>query len=347
MDYEVHFHTQEHTISNNIKQTQILSKSQIQDLPKENHIFFNRLDYPKVWSKEGVFDDDQKTLLLVGGDVDYTIQRHTNPNVLGEFTDVHTIWGDITPKKTHSWEEDFYRIQRNINDGVYEKSVLDYTYTEKEHLHPSHFFGGLINKFYVEPETTKEQILHEKVVNNTTPFYIEFTPEEVIFGMTPEHVIHKRGDQVTIEILGGTKLKKQRWPEDKIFEHEVIVDDLIERIKPHVKDIHYSTNHTKYVGYTHHLQSNIKFTFDGTHDELIRLIHPTLAIKSDYNDRGYFGGLWGWEKDNDMDLYLTIRCGYYKDRTYQFRVGCGITKHSKLNEEWKEVKTKLKWLTLT
>jgi isochorismate synthase EntC len=324
-----------------------LSKSQIQDLPKENPISYNRLDYPKVWSKEGVFDSDDKTLIVVGGDTDYTIDRYSQPNILQELNGLGTVWGEVKPRKSNKWEDDFHRIQKNIKDGLYEKSVLDYTYTVKDHLHPNHIFGGLIKQFNIEPDNTKDQILHDKVVNNTTPFYIEFTPEEVLFGMTPEQVIHKRGNDITIEILGGTKLKKERWSEEKIHEHEVIVDELIERLKQKVSNIHYSTNHTKYVGYTHHLQSNIKFTFGGTHDELIRLIHPTLAIKGDYNDRGYFGGLWGWEENNNMDLYLSIRCGYYKDRTYQFRVGCGITKYSNIKEEWKEVKTKLKWITNT
>lgn len=297
---------------------------------------------PKVWIPNHKGYD---SLLIIGGNTIYTIDRHDYESLDYLPTDKSKSLDIIIPQPTQEWKDWFHKIQKSISLNYYDKRVLDFCFNVESKTKPEELLNFILQRD-ISSEDLKQSILNKKIEQSIQPFYIDLD-DKVLFGVTPEKVLTRKGNKVMVEILGGTKLKKGSWTQNKYLEHDLIVDDVLTKltINENASDISYEERQTKYVGYAHHLQTQIFFSFDSTNDELIRLIHPTLAVKSHNQNRNYFGGLIGFESEDELHLWLNIRSGVYQNDTYNLCVGCGITSESDIDEEWKEVGKKLNWIS--
>ena len=229
------------------------------------------------------------------------------------------------------WVDKVNSVKKRISKGEIQKEVIHRVITLPTHnIHPHQILKSLENHI-------------------GTHYAIHLPNNHVLFGITPEKPIQRRGDKVTIQILGGTdnntNLLQQR---DKVIEHTRIQEDLLNTIQNelHIKDITTTPLSLYHTGYTYHIQSHIHFHTTLPNETLIQHLHPNLAIRGNARDRGYFGGLIGWTDNTHLDLYLTIRCGIWNGHTFNFYVGCGITEYSDPHKEWEETHHKLKWLEI-
>jgi len=296
----------------------------------------------KVWIPNNKKYD---SLLIIGGNTIYTIDRYDYERLESLPTSNKSSIDIKIPKASQEWKDWFKKIQKSISLNYYNKRVLDFCFNVDSSTKPHELLNYILDRD-ISNEDLKQSILNKKIEQSIQPFYID-RGDEILFGVTPEKVLTRKGNKVMVEILGGTKLRKGSWDENKYLEHDLIVDDVLTKltINENVSDISYEERQTKYVGYAHHLQTQIFFNFNSTNDKLIRLIHPTLAVKSHNQNRNYFGGLVGFESKDELHLWLNIRSGLYKDNKYNFCVGCGITSESNIKEEWKEVGKKLNWIS--
>jgi len=181
-------------------------------------------------------------------------------------------------------------------------------------------------------------------------FLIELDHSRIVYGISPEKTIHKIYNDVTVEVLGGTS-NKLLDSEGNILpkylrEHEIILDDLIERV-PTIEVVESLSE--KRLGYTNHLKSILKFKSNNESiNNTIRKVYPNYAIYSDrIND--WWGILVGTKTKEEYQLWLSIRCGLYfpKSGIHMIRSGVGITLDSDPDEEWNELYEKTGWLTVT
>lgn len=178
-------------------------------------------------------------------------------------------------------------------------------------------------------------------------FLLQLDDSRLMYGISPEKVIHKVGTEVTVEVLGGTaeKLLDENGevkPKYR-YEHQIIIDDLSAR-NPDFELVETLTQ--KDVEYTTHLKSIFKFQHYGNSIlDIVDRVYPNYAIYSNkIND--WWGTLVGYKNDEELELWLGIRCGLYFPRVgiHMIRSGVGITLDSNPDEEWQELYIKTGWL---
>jgi len=226
------------------------------------------------------------------------------------------------PEVPYWWYYKVKQTKADIMNGLYRKKVLYYD-TIFEGDHPGQFI---------------------KSKNQDGSFIIELEPDKILYGVSPEKVINKIDDIVTIEVLGGTSVTSDLKLEKLEHEHNIIVDDLLER-NP---DFNLIKNlKEKNIGYVSHLRSILRYQTDEGIDDIVKRVYPNYAISSD-GITDWWGSLIGHHirKLNQTQLWLAIRCGIYNpsSKLHTVRSGVGITLESDPDEEWEELFYKLKWL---
>jgi isochorismate synthase len=88
--------------------------------------------------------------------------------------------------------------------------------------------------------------------------------------------------------------------------------------------------------------------------DLVKALHPTPAIcglpkeealrfilENENYDRKYYAGFLGeWNKANQSDLFVNLRCLEVENEKVNLYVGCGITKDSNPEKEFIETENK-------
>lgn len=168
-------------------------------------------------------------------------------------------------------------------------------------------------------------------------FIVELDNGHLLYGNSPELVLEKNGNNIKLEILGGT----DEWNEKTTEEHSLIIDDVIKRF-PNELSIH----QTKLIdiGYVKHLKTKLTGNWDYSLESIVPYIWPNLAIYGNGCGENYWGGLIGWGDETYAKLWLCIRCGIWDGEWHHYRVGCGITSKSDPESEWKELNKKLGWV---
>jgi isochorismate synthase EntC len=235
-------------------------------------------------------------------------------------------YSESIPPMPEWWVHQVNNIKNEIDKGTYQKHVL---------YHDIHFTGDNPSHFIKNSEG------HGR-------FLVKLDDNRLLYGNSPECVINKVNDTVSIEVLGGTGSNLTDEYGDIYSkykeEHQIIVEDLLQRNpklewskKFQIKDI----------GYTKHIRSVLKYNTDESLEDIVYKVYPNYAIKSDgIND--WWGTLIGYHNHtiNQTKLFLSIRCGIFdiETKTHTVRSGVGITKDSDPQTEWLEIHTKLGWL---
>lgn len=281
-----------------------------------------------------------------------------------------SLHGELPQPEQLLWEppnpmtflEDFQHIQDCIQKGELEKAVL--MTQEQSPWSPN----------------PKERLLLLANLLQRAPahlwIYGHWDQTSGVLGATPEFLFHRKDQHIESMALAGTlpKSKGQTGallledPKERL-EHQLVVDDLTEKLESFVKTLPSSTfslqlNGPKVLELPHlyHLYTQITGTLDGTHVPsmdlaLIKHLHPSsaLGLRScsqqktwkwlqtlhGHQDIGYFGAPFGILSPNNYCFVLVgIRNIQWNSTESKIGAGCGIVGQSNRDKEWRELEAK-------
>ena len=189
--------------------------------------------------------------------------------------------------------------------------------------------------------------------------YLFFHPNIGLWmGATPEQLVKINQNQFETVALAGTQLYSENviWATKEIEEQQFVTDYIIAKVKDKVTQFIISDAKTVKAGNLAHLKSSIsgELTADFQANDLIKTLHPTPAVcglpkenaidfilkNEGYNRKFYAGFLGEYNKDNQTDLFVNLRCLEVENDVVNIYVGCGITKDSNPEKEFIETENK-------
>lgn len=201
-------------------------------------------------------------------------------------------------------------------------------------------------------------------------FSIALDNAQTLIGASPELLVKKEGNIVTINPLAGSRKKTYDLVKDKaienellhaekdLHEHKIVVDYICEKLEPCLGEIEY--NEKPAILYTDtmmHLSTVIKGKIKNdttTVLDVAQLLHPTPAIcgapqkpslefiqKTEPFNRGYYTGIVGYmDQNGDGEWVITIRCAEINHRDITLFAGAGIVNSSQQDSEYNEISAK-------
>lgn len=249
------------------------------------------------------------------------------------------------------FETSFQIIQGKIQRGEIEKAVPIATARSAVKPEMEDIAGGMLKMLSLPAE------LH---------VYGYWNESRGLLGATPEVLFHRKAMVVQTMALAGSMPKEDaatRTPllkdPKEMREHELVVNDLMARLKP----LGWLKKHETEVlelPTLFHLKTKFEISGCAKRDpELVRLLHPTPALGvapraygfqwlrelPDQKDRGLFGAPVLFSLSNDETLALVaIRSILWDENGSRVSSGCGLVATSELEREWHELAVKRRTL---
>lgn len=228
-----------------------------------------------------------------------------------------------------------------IQKGDFDKVVLSRKIVLKEQIAIVDSFENLISTY---PTAFRYLFFHPKI--------------GLWMGATPEQLVKINQNQFETVALAGTQLYSENviWANKEIEEQQFVTDYIVAKVKDKVNQLMITDAKIVKAGNLAHLKSFIsgELTVDFQANDLIKALHPTPAVcglpkekaidfilkNEDYNRKYYAGFLGEYNKDNQTDLFVNLRCLEVENDVVNIYVGCGITKDSNPEKEFIETENK-------
>lgn len=183
-------------------------------------------------------------------------------------------------------------------------------------------------------------------------------------GASPEPLLRLRNGKVTTVSLAGTRpyaeknLDVNKWTVKEVLEQEYVthyIHDVLHSFD--IRDYRVTSPYVKKAGNLVHLRTDFSLGFEKVNGrlwELVEALHPTPAVagqpKEDAirfikslepHDRAYYTGFLGpVNQDEEIDLFVNLRCLKISPGYLSLYVGGGITLDSDASDEWDETRWK-------
>jgi len=193
------------------------------------------------------------------------------------------------------------------------------------------------------------------------------------FGATPESLVRVEDKSIfkTIALAAtqvyreGMDLKAVAWTQKDIEEHALVERYIVNSFKKiRLREFDEHGPKTVVAGNLLHLKSVFSVDMVATNfpqlgSTMLQLLHPTSAVcgvplepslqflrNNEGYDRQYYSGYLGPVNfDNNIDIFVNLRCAQLLDKQAILYAGAGVTIDSVAELEWKETEVKLKTLS--
>lgn len=264
-----------------------------------------------------------------------------NINVISsvEELDIKSITQPDIVKSTTRDEYDFgfSIIQNEIQKGHIQKAILSRKIIVEKKVDPIEFYKNL-----------------EKSYRNAHVFLVETPNDGIWIGASPETLLLKEEDEYQTMALAGTKKDPaglwtdKEFQEQRIVTNSIIADLFRLNITPEVQELE-----TINAGPVQHLRNILRFNADLKPETIIKALHPTPAISghpkmqasstikvAENHKRSYYCGFGGLNLNNELSVFVNLRCAKINKENVELFVGGGITKESDNKKEWEECENK-------
>lgn len=185
-------------------------------------------------------------------------------------------------------------------------------------------------------------------------------------GATPERLLYLKNNTVHTTSIAATRPFEgelpaiESWNKKEIEEQQLVTGFILKILADAgIVDIVCDGPLPMQAGNLVHLKTDIRFkvTPDTDIKQLIKELHPTPAVcglpkekafqtirSIEPHSREYYAGYLGLTNDEELELYVNLRCMRWLNGKASLFVGGGITAASNPKEEWEE--TNFKALTL-
>jgi isochorismate synthase len=194
-------------------------------------------------------------------------------------------------------------------------------------------------------------------------------------GATPERLLKANENRFSTMALAGTQIyegvKEVVWGKKEIEEQQFVTDFILENLKNKTSEVTISSPYTLKAGNLLHIKTDIEGVINEQSNlkEVVSILHPTPAVcglpkdkakafifENEGYDRGYYSGFLGElnrrgidKQKSKTDLFVNLRCMQMEidppvvgkkeamviTKAHLY-MGCGITKDSIPENEWKE-----------
>lgn len=252
----------------------------------------------------------------------------------------------VTGKKPYI--EQVEKIRSSISTGAFQKAVLSRI--------------RLVEGNYMELVPKLFQVICRRHPNAFV--YLFKCEGEFWMGASPEPLLRLRENRVTTVSLAGTRpfaekhMNIDKWTVKEVLEQEYVtryIHDVIHAFG--IRDYRVSSPYVKKAGNLLHLRTDFSLAFDrikGRLWDLVEALHPTPAVAGqpkvdairfikelEPHDREYYTGFLGpLVKDEEIDLFVNLRCLKITPSFLALYVGGGITLDSDPSDEWDETRLK-------
>ena len=193
--------------------------------------------------------------------------------------------------------------------------------------------------------------------------YLSYTPQTGLWmGCTPEIILEEFGDIYHTIALAGTQrlvdeMLTHRWDEKNIREQKIVSDYICKTITNFAQTYNVSAPFTHRAGHIAHLRTDFYFKILPEADLLtvLKALHPTPAVcglpkdeafnfinENEGYDRRYYAGIVGPVDNNEMHLYVNLRCAEIFSNCLRLYVGSGLLPESEEETEYLEISEKMK-----
>jgi len=210
--------------------------------------------------------------------------------------------------------------------------------------------------------------------SNPSPYmyFMDFGDYQVV-GSSPEVLVRRIGDEVTLRPIAGTRPRGKTAEEDRALEIDLLSDP--KEVAEHLMLIDLGRNDVGRIAeigsvvlkdkmiiehYSHvmHIVSEIRGQLKSgkSNADIIKAVFPAGTLSGAAKVRAmeviaelekvkrnvYAGavGYWGWH--GDMDMAIAIRTAVIKDQELHVQAGAGIVADSTAENEWQEIMNKSK-----
>lgn len=207
--------------------------------------------------------------------------------------------------------------------------------------------------------------IFEKLIQTypTAYCYCWFHPKIGLWmGATPERLLKATNKKFYTMALAGTqKLQGTAevvWEKKEMEEQQFVTDFILNNLKNLTSEEIVSSPYTVQAGTLAHIKTDIEGIIkeNSSLKEVVSVLHPTPAVcglpkeaakdfilENEGYDREYYTGFLGElnkegfnKQELKTDLYVNLRCMQIKDNQAHLYMGCGITKDSIPEKEWRE-----------
>ncbi|MDG1870954.1 MAG: isochorismate synthase [Flavobacterium sp.] len=191
-------------------------------------------------------------------------------------------------------------------------------------------------------------------------------------GATPEHLLNAKKKSFYTMALAGTQkfvdTVDVNWGRKEMEEQQFVTDFIIDNLKDITTEVSVSSPYTLQAGSLLHIKTDIEGILDheSNLEQVVAVLHPTPAVcgfpkavakdfileNENYHREYYTGFLGELNKKSSgngklqSDLYVNLRCMKIENNNTSeitkasLYMGCGITKDSVPEDEWKESENK-------
>lgn len=208
-------------------------------------------------------------------------------------------------------------------------------------------------------------LIFEKLIQSypTAFCYCWFHPKIGLWmGATPERLLKSSNNNFDTMSLAGTQkiqgAKEVVWEKKEMEEQQFVTDFILNNLKDLTSEVSVSSPYTAQAGTLAHIKTDIEGVINENSSlkQVVSVLHPTPAvcglpkesardfiIKNEGYEREYYTGFLGElnkegcnKEELKSDLFVNLRCMQIKDNQAHLYMGCGITKDSIPEKEWKE-----------
>jgi isochorismate synthase len=185
--------------------------------------------------------------------------------------------------------------------------------------------------------------------------YAWFHPETGLWlGASPEQLIKIEAHSIHTMALAGTQkfTDNPTWGEKEQQEQQVVTDYLVDQLHPFCASLKLNGPFTQQAGSLLHIKTEIRGQLHAgfSLQNLLQSLHPTPAVcgmpkddalqfigQEEGYDREFYSGFMGEiQPNNQVDLFVNLRCMKWVNNQAHIYVGCGITKDSQAELEFAE-----------
>jgi isochorismate synthase len=175
-------------------------------------------------------------------------------------------------------------------------------------------------------------------------------------GATPEQLLKANAMNFETMALAGTQKDTGAatviWPQKEQEEQQFVTDYIVSKLNTVTTAVQVSAAYSVKAGNLWHIKTDISGAFGAKLNlkKAIQLLHPTPAVCGvpkeiakafidtyEGYDRSFYTGFLGELNRNfASDLFVNLRCMQIENNQAHLYMGCGITKDSNPEKEWKE-----------
>jgi len=330
------------------------------NIKKNNTDLWDDIPVVKYWIPEVLLMIDDKTITITH----FFKLKNDVKNIIDSIEYNHNY---LTDKIKLNNKNENRKITSKSKKMLIDKNIFkDKIKTIKSHIHCSKVSKVVISNILsceIDEIPSYANLLLQMSIDypDCAIFYYSFNNKRTFLGASPEKILSKENNTITIDALAGSTAiqdQKKLLNDAKINnEHSFVTDGIVESLKSINLNFKLSSRSILKLKNIAHLKTVITSKIDPNKNPLniLDAIVPTPALSGypkessmkiinniEGHERGWYAGPIGWINSNmNCKFFAGLRSAYILNNKIYFYAGAGIVINSNSDEEWDEIINKI------